>query len=72
MIEFCFDFVSPYSYLAWTQVGELGARVGHDVEPIPVLFAGILDALGTKGPAEVPAAAPTSARMHCEQHIAPE
>lgn len=55
MLELCFDFVSPYSYLAWTQVGQLAARIGHELEPIPVLFAGILDALGTKGPAEVPA-----------------
>jgi 2-hydroxychromene-2-carboxylate isomerase len=55
MIEFCFDFVSPYAYVAWTQVAALGARVGHDVEPKPVLFAGILNAHGTMGPAEVPA-----------------
>jgi 2-hydroxychromene-2-carboxylate isomerase len=55
MIELFFDFISPYSYLAWTQARALGARVGHEVEPRPVLFAGILNALGTKGPAEVPA-----------------
>jgi 2-hydroxychromene-2-carboxylate isomerase len=50
-----FDFVSPYSYLAWEAVGALGARVGHEIEPRPVLLAGILNALDTKGPAEVPA-----------------
>jgi 2-hydroxychromene-2-carboxylate isomerase len=55
MIEIFFDFISPYAYLAWKQVGALGARIGHEVEPRPVLFAGILNALGTKGPAEVPA-----------------
>ena len=33
----------------------MGARIGHEVEPRPVLLAGILNALGTKGPAEVPA-----------------
>ncbi len=55
MLELHFDFVSPYSYLAWVQNAELGARIGHEVEPVPVLFAGILGALGTKGPAEVPA-----------------
>jgi len=55
MIELYFDFVSPYAYLAWTQRNALAARVGRDVEPIPILFAGILAALGTKGPAEVPA-----------------
>jgi 2-hydroxychromene-2-carboxylate isomerase len=36
-------------------VSALGARAGHNVEPTPVLLAGILDRLGTKGPAEVPA-----------------
>ena len=55
MIEIFFDFISPYSYLAWKGVGPLGARIGHEVEPRPVLFAAILNALGTKGPAEVPA-----------------
>ena len=55
MVEIFFDFISPYSYLAWKGVGALGARIGHEVEPRPVLFAAILNALGTKGPAEVPA-----------------
>lgn len=54
-IRFCFDFISPYAYLAWTQLPRLAARHGHDVEPIPVLFAALLDAHGTLGPAEVPA-----------------
>src|SRR5258706_11469171 len=55
MIELFFDFISPYSYLAFTQAKALGARLGREVEPKPVLLAGILNALGTKGPAEVPA-----------------
>ena len=54
MIELFFDFISPYSYLAWSASRALGERVGHDIEPRPVLLAGILNALGTKGPAEVP------------------
>jgi 2-hydroxychromene-2-carboxylate isomerase len=55
MIEIFFDFISPYSYLAWKRARALGERIGHEVEPRPVLLAGILNALGTKGPAEVPA-----------------
>jgi 2-hydroxychromene-2-carboxylate isomerase len=55
MIEIFFDFISPYAYLACSRVRELGQRVGHEVEPRPLLFAGVLNALGTKGPAEVPA-----------------
>lgn len=55
MIEIFFDFISPYAYLACSRVNALGARIGHEVEPRPLLFAGVLNALGTKGPAEVPA-----------------
>jgi 2-hydroxychromene-2-carboxylate isomerase len=54
-IELFFDFISPYSYLAASKVRELGSRLDHEVIPRPVLLAGILGALGTKGPAEVPA-----------------
>lgn len=54
-IRFYFDFISPYSYLAWTQLPRLAARCGCTVQPIPVLFAALLDAHGTTGPAEVPA-----------------
>lgn len=49
-----FDFISPYAYLAWTQIHELAARHGRAVEPVPVLFAAMLDAWGHKGPAEIP------------------
>ena len=55
MIEIFFDFISPYAYLACNEIERLAARLKHDVEPRPVLFAAILNALGTKGPAEVPA-----------------
>lgn len=48
-MRFYFDFISPYAYLAWTQ---LRAR---DLTPVPILFAGLLEAHGTRGPAEVPA-----------------
>lgn len=54
-IAFHFDFVSPYSYLAWTQIHPLAARHGAAVRPIPTLFAALLNAHGTVGPGEVPA-----------------
>ena len=54
-LGFYFDFVSPYAYVAWTQVHALAVRHGRAVAAVPVLFAGILDALGQKGPAEIPA-----------------
>jgi len=53
MIRFLFDYISPYSYLAWTRVHDVAARVSREVEPVPVLFAALLDAWGQKGPAEI-------------------
>lgn len=55
VISFYFDFVSPYAFIAWTQVHAIAERNGRTVVPVPVLFAGLLDAHGTKGPAEIPA-----------------
>jgi 2-hydroxychromene-2-carboxylate isomerase len=54
-LRFHFDFISPYAYLGWTQVHAIAERHGRVVEPVPVLFAGLLNHHGTKGPAEVPA-----------------
>jgi 2-hydroxychromene-2-carboxylate isomerase len=54
-VAFYFDFISPYAFIAWTQVHAIVERNGRTVDPVPVLFAGLLDAHGTKGPAEIPA-----------------
>lgn len=53
-IDFYFDFISPYAYLAWTQVHELAANYKRDVDAHPILFAALLDKYGHKGPAEIP------------------
>ena len=53
-LRFYFDYVSPYAYLAWTQLPLLAERHGRALEPVPVLLAGVLNVLGTTGPAEVP------------------
>jgi 2-hydroxychromene-2-carboxylate isomerase len=45
-----FDFVSPYSYVALHRLRELPAEIRYR----PVLFAGLLERFGQKGPAEVP------------------
>ncbi len=55
IVRFYFDYVSPNAYLAWTQIHALAERYGAAVEPVPVLFAGLLDAHGQLGPAEIPA-----------------
>ena len=53
-LRFYFDFVSPYAYLAWTQITALAARHAREVELVPTLFAALLDANGQLGPAEIP------------------
>jgi 2-hydroxychromene-2-carboxylate isomerase len=54
-IRFVFDFLSPYAYIAWKQLPAVAARHGRTIEPVPVLFAALLNAGGQKGPAEIPA-----------------
>ena len=53
-IRFLFDYISHNAYLAWTQIGVIAQRHGRAVEPEAVLFAGLLNAHGQLGPAEVP------------------
>src|SRR5262245_35121253 len=54
-VEFFFDFISPYSYLAWPRVRALCRRRGVGCVPRPVLFAALLNHGGQLGPAEIPA-----------------
>jgi len=51
-LRFYFDYISTNAYLAWLQMPTLAPRYGLIVEPVPVLFAGLLEAHGTTGPAE--------------------
>jgi 2-hydroxychromene-2-carboxylate isomerase len=52
-IRFLFDYISSNAYLAWIELPRLAARYGAEIEPVPVLFAGLLEAHGQLGPAEV-------------------
>ena len=47
-----FDFISPFAYICLHRLKELPADLG--IEYRPVLFAGILNHWGQKGPAELP------------------
>jgi 2-hydroxychromene-2-carboxylate isomerase len=49
-VDWYFDFVSPYSYLALHRLGEIPASIRCK----PVLFAGLLRHWGHTGPAEIP------------------
>ncbi len=53
-VEFYFDPVSPYAWLAMEQLARVAAAGGH-ITCRPILLAALLNVHGTKGPAEVPA-----------------
>ncbi len=53
-LDLHFDFISPYAYLAWTQIHALAGRHGRTVRPRPTLFAALLNHSGALGPAEIP------------------
>ncbi len=54
-LEFFYDFVSPYSYLASTRVEAEVARVGGELRFRPFLLGGVFNATGNKAPIENPA-----------------
>ena len=53
IVDWYFDLVSPFAYLQSERLAGLPPRLS--VRYKPVLFAGLLDAHGQKGPAEIPA-----------------
>jgi 2-hydroxychromene-2-carboxylate isomerase len=53
-IDFYFDYLSPYAYLAWRKLPEITEARGVTIRPKPVLFAGLLNHWGQLGPAEIP------------------
>jgi 2-hydroxychromene-2-carboxylate isomerase len=56
-LYFFFDFISHNAWLAWHKLPALAAQHKLVLEPVPVLFAGLLKAHGQTGPAEIPAKA---------------
>ncbi|MEE3331568.1 MAG: 2-hydroxychromene-2-carboxylate isomerase [Myxococcota bacterium] len=55
VIQYFFDYVSPYSYLADSQVPALLERTGADLVYRPMLLGGVMQASGNAPPATVPA-----------------
>ena len=47
-----FDFISPFAYLQWQRLRAHPLPV--PLEPVPILFAALLDHWGQRGPAEIP------------------
>jgi len=52
-VDWYFDFISPYSYLQLERMPQWPA--GITLVPKPILFAGLLNHWGQKGPAEITA-----------------
>jgi 2-hydroxychromene-2-carboxylate isomerase len=56
-VEFFFDLGSPASYLAWTQLPALCARLDAQLVYRPMLLGGVFQATGNASPVMVPAKA---------------
>jgi 2-hydroxychromene-2-carboxylate isomerase len=54
-IEFFFDFGSPTSYLAYTQLPRIAADCGAELAWRPMLLGGVFKATGNSSPVTVPA-----------------
>jgi 2-hydroxychromene-2-carboxylate isomerase len=54
-IEFWFDFGSPTTYLAHTQMPKLAADTGARIDYLPMLLGGVFKATGNQSPVMVPA-----------------
>ena len=54
-IEFYFDYGSPFSYLADTQLPALAQRNGAEIVYRPILLGGIFKATGNASPITIPA-----------------
>src|SRR6478735_4773635 len=52
-IHFYFDYISPFAYVASRRIEGIARELGRPLEPIAVLFAGLLKHFGHVGPAEV-------------------
>ena len=52
-LDFWFDPISPFAYLAFERLPQALEGVSYDVAYRPILFAGLLKHWGQKGPAEI-------------------
>jgi 2-hydroxychromene-2-carboxylate isomerase len=54
-VEFFFDFGSPTSYLAWTQLPRIANEAGAQIVWRPMLLGGVFKATGNQSPVMIPA-----------------
>src|SRR5450631_3116557 len=70
-LNFWFDPVSPFAYLAFQRLPQALEGISHSVSYRPVLFAALLAHWGQKGPAEIePKRAWTFRQVHWLAHRA--
>jgi len=68
-VVFWFDVISPFAYLAFERLPEALVGCSYQVDYRPLLFAGLLDSWGQKGPAEIePKRAWTFRHVHWLAH----
>lgn len=68
-IDFWFDPVSPYAYLAFERLPQALEGLSYEVRYRPILFAGLLKQWGQMGPAEIaPKRAWTFRQVHWLAH----
>jgi 2-hydroxychromene-2-carboxylate isomerase len=53
-VDFYFDFGSPTSYLAWTQLPGIAQAAGAELRLHPILLGGVFQATGNHSPAQIP------------------
>ena len=53
-LDFHFDYISPYSYLAWKRMDDFAQSHALRIVPKPTMLAALLNHLGHRGPGEIP------------------
>ena len=56
-LEFYFDFVSPYSFLAYQKIKKIEKKISIKIKYRPILLGGLHNLHGIKAPAFIPAKA---------------
>lgn len=53
-LDYYFDYLSPFAFFAWRDIGEFCGKNGLELRAHPVVFGKLLDHWGQLGPAEIP------------------
>ena len=70
-IDFYFDFISPYSFLAHKEIRKIESKASIKVSYKPILLGGLHNLHGIKAPAFIPAKARHMIR-DCKKYFIPK